>query len=67
MLTFIFRCPTTGLNVQGSIKKTGDDIPSHVGQHCLACGGMHIVSPNDGRLLSDDRKPPMRRKVPRAD
>lgn len=66
MLTFIFRCPTTGHNVQGSFEDSGGDLPSHVGQHCLACGGLHMVNPRGGQPMSDQREPPVRRKVPPA-
>lgn len=65
MLTFVFRCPITGHNVQGSLEESGD-APSYVGQHCLACDGLHVVSPRDGRLLGDrvagDAR--LRRKAP---
>ncbi|MBL0899895.1 MAG: hypothetical protein IBJ17_14505 [Reyranella sp.] len=67
MLTFVFRCPATGHNVQGSFEGNGDDLPSHVGQHCLACGGLHVVNPRDGRPLAAERVPAVRRKVPRQD
>jgi hypothetical protein len=45
---FLYRCPVTGLNVQGM---TSDDETSG-GQEdrlemvqCLACGGVHLVDP----------------------
>lgn len=56
MQTFLFRCPTTGYNVQGSFEETGSPLPTYVGQHCLACRGLHIVDPRNGHLLAD--RPP---------
>ena len=47
MLPFLYRCPVTGLNVQGlSIDKThlrnGSDMRTVM---CLACRRIHIVKP----------------------
>jgi len=58
MKTFLFRCPTTGYNVQGRAEEHDAGMPSHVGQHCLACGALHVVSPHDGRLLGNESGTP---------
>ena len=50
---YIFRCPTTGLSVQGL---ADTDEPSEDGRtlylpvDCLACGLVHLVNPKTGRL-----------------
>jgi hypothetical protein len=53
---FIFRCPTTGLNVQhifDDATRGGEDDRVYVGVRCLACSGIHLVSRMTGRLISD--------------
>ena len=53
---FIFRCPTTGLNVQHVFDDDGtdtEDARAYVGVRCLACTGIHLVSRKNGRLISD--------------
>jgi hypothetical protein len=55
VVPFIFRCPTTGLDVQhifDEAPETNDD-RAYVGVRCLACSGIHPVSRNNGRLISD--------------
>jgi len=48
---FLYRCPLTGMNVQGL---TTDDEPRDGGQGrletvtCLACGQLHLVDPTKG-------------------
>jgi hypothetical protein len=53
---YIYKCPTTGLDIQGM----RDDGATPTGTtrrfelvHCPACGRPHIVEPTTGRLLSD--------------
>jgi hypothetical protein len=53
MLTFIYRCPVTGLKVQGWF---GDGPPADEGEvyeavTCLACTRTHLVNPKTGRVL----------------
>jgi hypothetical protein len=52
---FIFRCPTTGLNVQHVFEEAPetDDDRVYVGVRCLACSGIHLVSRTTGRLAAD--------------
>jgi hypothetical protein len=55
--TFIYRCPATGLNVQGYSEAEQPSVARerrYEGLHCLACGSFHIVNPDTGRLLSDE-------------
>lgn len=55
MKHFIYRCPKTGLNVQGSV---GDEKATepYVAQTCLACGSLHFVSPGTGKLMSEEQR-----------
>ena len=51
--TFLFRCPTTKLTVQGTSE---DDVPDddgerYVEQECLACRQLHLVNPKNGKVL----------------
>jgi hypothetical protein len=46
MAAFLYRCPNTGLRVQGWLAHE----PAQHGEHyemvnCLACGGQHLVDP----------------------
>lgn len=58
MSTFIYRCPATGASVTG----WQSDSPAtwagpqllYVGERCPACGGLHIVNPATGRMLSEE-------------
>jgi hypothetical protein len=58
MPPFIFRCPNTGLNVQGLTEDddesegTGDDV--FVGITCLACGLVHLVNPKTGKTAGEN-------------
>jgi hypothetical protein len=59
MPAFLYRCPTTGLRVQGW--STDDDEPEQPGDvyesiRCLACGTIHFVNPKTGKLISEDRE-----------
>jgi hypothetical protein len=54
---FIFRCPTTGQNVQGYSER--DEQPpsgqrQYEGVMCLGCQQLHIVNPATGRLMSEE-------------
>jgi hypothetical protein len=53
MAAFIYRCPTTGRNVQGLF---ADDVSEDEGETCeamtyLACAQMHLVNRSTGRVL----------------
>ena len=55
---FIFRCPVTGLNVQGTQMGADADQGPYTSQKCLACGGVHFVNSQSGKLRSEERPPP---------
>lgn len=44
----------TGYNVQGRCEPNAGPMPRYVGQHCLACGGMHVVNPSNGLLMTEE-------------
>lgn len=64
MSSFLYRCPRTGAAVTGW---QADEPPPPIGappagtqllyvaEHCPACGGLHIVNPATGRMLSEER------------
>ena len=57
MRPVIFRCPTTGERVQTHVPSaTPADGPQvrYDGVECLACGRMHFVNLETGRLLSEE-------------
>jgi hypothetical protein len=57
MAPFLFRCPATGVMVQGwraDDGSAGDAEDSYVGIQCLACNRMHLVNPLKGQALGDD-------------
>lgn len=62
MRNFLYRCPVTMLNVQGTIA-TGDyEGQTYVTQSCLACGGFHLIDPLTGK--SPERSKKSRRRDP---
>jgi hypothetical protein len=56
---FLYRCPVTGLNVQGMTTdrehtESGAGAERRELVHCPACGGTHLVDPAHGpRPLQD--------------
>jgi len=56
MAPFLYRCPNTGLNVQGWVA----DDPTERGKSayeavtCLACTRLHLVNPANGKVLGAD-------------
>jgi hypothetical protein len=55
MATFIYRCPNTGLNVQGwSAEDVSDEPESYEAMTCTACGQLHFVNRATGKVLGDD-------------
>jgi hypothetical protein len=60
MGAFLFRCPNTGLRVQGWGE---DDDSEHSGEAykgviCHACGWLHLVNPKTGETVGGDDKQP---------
>ena len=53
MATFLFRCPNTGLKVQGWVAddpSEGDD-NTYESMSCAACAQLHLVNPKTGKVL----------------
>jgi DNA-directed RNA polymerase subunit RPC12/RpoP len=56
MISFMYRCPRTGLKVQGH---AADDLingEAYEPVTCTACGGTHLVNPKTGRVLEQAKK-----------
>ena len=57
MATFLYRCPTTGRNVQGWV---AEEVNSDNGDNvyetllCLACNRHNVVNPSTGKVLGAD-------------
>jgi len=58
MRNFIYRCPETNLNVQGSVGESEAELKQYVLQVCLACGSVHMVNPRSGKLMSEEFQSP---------
>jgi hypothetical protein len=57
MPTFLFRCPNTGLRVQGyTADQTSPDNDEFVPVQCHACSQVHLVNPASGKALGDDKE-----------
>jgi hypothetical protein len=56
MAPFIFRCPNTGLHMQGwSAEDVSDDRETYEAMTCTACRQLHFVNRATGKVLGDDR------------
>ena len=56
MVPIIYRCPVTGLNVQGLF---ADEVPTEKANTyepvtCLACTHVHLVNRSTGKTLDED-------------
>jgi hypothetical protein len=53
MTTFVYRCPNTGLNIQGWVADdpTEDETERFEPVTCLICTQVHMVNPKTGRVL----------------
>ena len=58
MQNFLYRCPQTGLNVQGHVKAQELPTRTYVSQNCPVCGGVHLVNPHTGKLMSEENGKP---------
>jgi hypothetical protein len=58
MGAFIFRCPTTGRNVQGWFADhvAGNEGETYESVTCLACQQVHLLSRLTGKLLGNDEE-----------
>ncbi len=60
MAAVIYRCPTTGLKVQGWFPEdvsTGADRGLYLGTVCIACTRTHLVNPCTGKVIGGDEHP----------
>lgn len=54
MPAFIFRCPNTGLQVQGyTPKEVAEDSEVYEGILCAMCQRIHLVNPANGDVAGD--------------
>ena len=58
MVPFIYRCPVTGLNVQGLF---ADEVPAketdtYEAVTCTACTRVHLINRSTGELLGTEDK-----------
>ena len=58
---FLYRCPVTGMNVQGMTTDRERQVSGAGAErrelvHCPACGGVHLVDPADAPKPLDDPK-----------
>ena len=57
MTHFIFRCPTTDINVQHWLDEEQDISENeYEGIICLACTGLHFLNRKNGKLLGQDNE-----------
>ncbi len=55
MPPFLFKCPSTGLNMQGwSAEEIPADSEVYVTTECIACRGVHLVNPSTGKVMGSD-------------
>ena len=52
MTSFVYRCPTTGYNVQAHSTDSppDDDSATYHAVTCAACARVHLVNPKTGRV-----------------
>jgi hypothetical protein len=54
MPTFVYRCPNTGLNVQGWVADDPTERDDYETIVCTACRRAHLVNPKTGRVIGGD-------------
>jgi hypothetical protein len=52
--TFIYKCPNTGLRVQGFVADDPAGDGSYQAVTCHACRGVHLVNSRTGKVLGED-------------
>lgn len=65
MRNFLYCCPITQLNVQGTVAEGDFEGQKYITQSCLACGGYHLVDPMTGKL--PERQRPARQQAFKTD
>jgi hypothetical protein len=58
MPPFLFRCPATGLNVQGwsAEEPAANKKDAYESVSCLACRRLHLINPATGKVLKTEEK-----------
>jgi len=58
MATRLFVCPHTGQRVQGGLSDDGSENggDTYEGVTCSACGQVHMVNPQTGKVLGADEE-----------
>ena len=58
MVPFIYRCPATGLNVQGLLAddKSANKSETYETVKCLACSRLHLIHRSTGKILGHEEK-----------
>lgn len=54
MATFLYRCPATGLNVQGYVADDPTDDDAFEPMSCIACTRIYLVNLKTGKVLGAD-------------
>ena len=57
---FVYRCPNTGLNVQGWLESepaADREADLYEAVTCTACARVHLVNPRTGRLSGEEAAP----------
>jgi len=56
MPTILFRCPNTGRRIQGWMADDPIRLDGHSYEtvSCSACGQIHLVNPETGKVLGED-------------
>ena len=56
MVPFVYRCPKTGVQVQGWTADDGADNgrETYQGEHCPVCNKLHFVNPKTSKMLGFD-------------
>ena len=58
MAVFIFRCPSTGLNVQGFVADApAQDADTFEPVHCALCARVHLINPQTGKVVGAEANP----------
>jgi hypothetical protein len=56
MRALVYRCPATGLNVQGFLaEEAGDLKTTYVSIDCPICSRPHLINPATGKSLGDNK------------
>ena len=53
-MAFLYRCPNTGLNVQGFIADAPAKASGYQPVTCLACTRIHLVDPKTAKVARAD-------------